>query len=89
MCGCNSGDKDGRDWGWLTSHLCLSVLSTEMNHALMSLEDHLSDIDMSRDFHSLGGWPHLVALLDSQYPMYAYPPRGLVPPLGISASLLT
>jgi len=41
-----------------------------MNEALLSLEDHLADIDMSRDFHNLGGWPHLVALLHPSYPMY-------------------
>lgn len=35
--------------------------------ALEDLEDLLSDIDMARDFHSIGGFPTLVSmLLDSQ-----------------------
>ncbi|GKZ01169.1 hypothetical protein MPSEU_001068300 [Mayamaea pseudoterrestris] len=33
---------------------------------LMDLEYHLTDIDMTRDFHTLGGWPLLVSLLDPQ-----------------------
>ena len=32
--------------------------------ALQDLEYQLSDVDMSRDFHTLGGWSYLVALLD-------------------------
>mmetsp|Transcript_12836 Transcript_12836/g.19789 ORF Transcript_12836/g.19789 Transcript_12836/m.19789 type:complete len:642 (+) Transcript_12836:123-2048(+) len=32
--------------------------------ALRDLEFQLSDVDMARDFHTLGGWPYLVALLD-------------------------
>lgn len=33
-------------------------------NTLEALEDHLTDIDMARDFHdSLGGWPHLAHLL--------------------------
>lgn len=31
---------------------------------LYDLEYHLTDIDMARDFHTLGGWPLLVSLLD-------------------------
>jgi len=31
--------------------------------ALRDLEFQLSDVDMARDFHTLGGWPYLVALL--------------------------
>jgi hypothetical protein len=31
---------------------------------LEKLEDFLTDIDMARDLHSLGGWPRLVRLLD-------------------------
>jgi hypothetical protein len=30
---------------------------------LLDLELHLSDVDMTRDFHTLGGWPLLVSLL--------------------------
>ena len=30
---------------------------------LLDLEHHLSDVDMTRDFHTLGGWPLLVSLL--------------------------
>jgi nucleotide exchange factor SIL1 len=33
---------------------------------LYDLEYHLTDIDMTRDFHTLGGWPLLVSLLDPQ-----------------------
>ena len=32
--------------------------------ALRDLEYLLSDVDMARDFHTLGGWPPLVSLLD-------------------------
>ncbi|KAL7459841.1 hypothetical protein ACHAWC_011766 [Mediolabrus comicus] len=32
--------------------------------ALRDLEFQLSDVDMARDFHTLGGWPYLIALLD-------------------------
>jgi hypothetical protein len=32
---------------------------------LHDLEYHLADIDMTRDFYTLGGWPILVSLLDS------------------------
>ncbi|KAL7434309.1 hypothetical protein ACHAXM_003978, partial [Skeletonema potamos] len=32
--------------------------------ALRDLEFLLSDVDMARDFHTLGGWPYLIALLD-------------------------
>lgn len=32
--------------------------------ALIDLEDLLSDIDMARDFHSLGGFPILASMLD-------------------------
>jgi hypothetical protein len=40
---------------------------TEMREALEKLEDFLTDIDMARDFHTLGGWPHLVRLLDPHH----------------------
>jgi len=32
--------------------------------ALRDLEFQLADVDMARDFHTLGGWPYLIALLD-------------------------
>jgi nucleotide exchange factor SIL1 len=32
-------------------------------HVLQDLEYHLADIDMTRDFHTLGGWPLLVNLV--------------------------
>ena len=41
--------------------------NTALTQALMDLEDHLSDIDMARDFHTLGGWRPLVALLDPEH----------------------
>mmetsp|Transcript_17717 Transcript_17717/g.26020 ORF Transcript_17717/g.26020 Transcript_17717/m.26020 type:complete len:576 (+) Transcript_17717:123-1850(+) len=31
--------------------------------ALKDIEYHLSDIDMARDFYTLGGWPYLLSLL--------------------------
>ncbi|KAG5188676.1 hypothetical protein JKP88DRAFT_304075 [Tribonema minus] len=34
--------------------------------ALLDLEDHLSDVDMARDFHTLGGWHPLQALLHAE-----------------------
>jgi len=40
------------------------VLVTDVVAALRDLEYQLSDVDMARDFHTLGGWPYLVALLD-------------------------
>eukprot|EP00581_Thalassiosira_minuscula_P032494 CAMPEP_0183785234 /NCGR_PEP_ID=MMETSP0739-20130205/66394_1 /TAXON_ID=385413 /ORGANISM="Thalassiosira miniscula, Strain CCMP1093" /LENGTH=619 /DNA_ID=CAMNT_0026029233 /DNA_START=148 /DNA_END=2007 /DNA_ORIENTATION=+ len=32
--------------------------------ALRDLEFQLGDVDMARDFHTLGGWPYLVSLLE-------------------------
>jgi hypothetical protein len=40
-----------------------SVIS-DIISVLVDLEYHLSDLDMTRDFHTLGGWHHLVSLLD-------------------------
>ncbi len=39
-------------------------LANNVIEALRDLEFQLSDVDMARDFHTLGGWPYLVALLD-------------------------
>jgi hypothetical protein len=36
---------------------------TDMVAMLQDLEYHLSDLDMTRDFYTLGGWPLLVSLL--------------------------
>ncbi|CAM9095689.1 unnamed protein product [Phaeothamnion confervicola] len=40
----------------------------ERLEALESLEDLLSDVDMARDFHTLGGWDELVAHLAADTP---------------------
>jgi dGTP triphosphohydrolase len=37
---------------------------TNVIDALKDLEYLLSDVDMARDFHTLGGWAPLVSLLD-------------------------
>eukprot|EP00816_Leptocylindrus_hargravesii_P010498 CAMPEP_0196802648 /NCGR_PEP_ID=MMETSP1362-20130617/2217_1 /TAXON_ID=163516 /ORGANISM="Leptocylindrus danicus, Strain CCMP1856" /LENGTH=448 /DNA_ID=CAMNT_0042173993 /DNA_START=217 /DNA_END=1563 /DNA_ORIENTATION=+ len=37
----------------------------ELLFALEELEFHASDVDMARDFHTLGGWPLLVSILSS------------------------
>ena len=39
--------------------------------ALRDLEFQLSDVDMARDFHTLGGWPYLIALLDESLHVFA------------------
>lgn len=36
--------------------------------ALEELEFHASDVDMARDFHTIGGWPLLVSILSSSSP---------------------
>jgi hypothetical protein len=41
---------------------------TALSDALLDLEDHLSDMDMARDFHTLGGWQPLTALLQPHQP---------------------
>jgi hypothetical protein len=41
---------------------------TALLDALLDLEDHLSDMDMARDFHTLGGWQPLTALLQPHQP---------------------
>ncbi|KAL7429966.1 hypothetical protein ACHAXH_003507 [Discostella pseudostelligera] len=40
------------------------VLANDIVLALRDLEYLLSDVDNARDFHTMGGWPILVALLD-------------------------
>lgn len=45
-------------------------MCSEVNDALLQLEDHLGDIDMARDFRTLGGWPHLVDLLHHRHHEY-------------------
>ncbi|KAL7478026.1 hypothetical protein ACHAW6_003815 [Cyclotella cf. meneghiniana] len=37
---------------------------------LKDLEYQLSDVDMTRDFHTLGGWPYLVMLLQDQVHLF-------------------
>ena len=41
-------------------------LVTHIVSVLQDLEYQLSDIDMARDFHTLGGWPLLVSLLSPE-----------------------
>lgn len=41
-----------------------SMMVVDIVDALRDLEYQLADLDMARDFHTLGGWPYLVALLD-------------------------
>mgnify|MGYP000490908567 CR=1 FL=1 len=41
-----------------------SGVANSIISALRDLEFQLSDVDMARDFHTLGGWSYLVALLD-------------------------
>ncbi len=43
------------------------ALDDGLRQALVDLEDQLSDIDMARDFYTLGGWRPLVALLDARH----------------------
>jgi len=47
----------------------------EISKALIELESLVSDIDNARDFHTIGGWPILVSMLDKEKPakhrMYA------------------
>lgn len=40
------------------------MIANNIIKALRDLEFQLSDVDMARDFHTLGGWPYLIALLD-------------------------
>lgn len=42
-------------------------LDAGLRQALVDLEDHLTDIDMARDFYTLGGLRPLVALLDAAH----------------------
>ena len=39
---------------------------TNIVQVLQDLEYHLQDVDMTRDFHTLGGWSLLVSLLDNE-----------------------
>ena len=49
----NDGDNDDGQ---------MSIVG-DINAALLDLEYQLTDVDMARDFHTLGGWPLLVSLL--------------------------
>jgi len=40
----------------------------QIGHVLRELESTLTDIDNARDFHTIGGWPVLVDMLDSRHP---------------------
>lgn len=42
------------------------TLGAGLRQALVDLEDHLTDIDMARDFYTLGGLRPLVALLAAE-----------------------
>eukprot|EP00984_Skeletonema_dohrnii_P030190 scaffold21476_cov88-Skeletonema_dohrnii-CCMP3373.AAC.1 len=54
----NDDDEDEED-GTNSSSSANNIIE-----ALRDLEFQLSDVDMARDFHTLGGWPYLIALLD-------------------------
>jgi hypothetical protein len=47
------------------------ALANDIVSALRDLEDLLSDVDNARDFHTLGGWSILVALLDERLHQYS------------------
>ena len=53
------GDDDGSDDAVDDDNIVRDVVD-----ALRDLEYLLSDVDMARDFHTLGGWSPLVSLLD-------------------------
>jgi hypothetical protein len=38
---------------------------TDISSVLLDLEYQMADVDMTRDFHTLGGWPLLVSLLSN------------------------
>jgi hypothetical protein len=40
-----------------------AATADDITGCLKDLEYQLSDVDMARDFHTLGGWPYLVSLL--------------------------
>jgi nucleotide exchange factor SIL1 len=54
----NNGDQQGAEKGSDSSPVVTHIVSV-----LADLEYHLSDIDMTRDFYTLGGWPLLVSML--------------------------
>jgi hypothetical protein len=43
-----------------------TTMITNIVQVLQDLEYHLQDVDMTRDFHTLGGWSLLVSLLDDE-----------------------
>ena len=47
----------------------LSIIKEQINQILIDLESLLTDIDNSRDFHTIGAWPTLVTLLQSSFPL--------------------
>merc|ERR1719343_665470 len=58
------GRKGGEDAPAPSEEEEPSEMATDVISALRDLEYQLSDVDMARDFHTLGGWPYLVALLE-------------------------
>ena len=50
------------------------VMADDILSALHDLEYQLSDVDMARDFYTLGGWSYVVALLSDE--VHNAPPRG-------------
>ena len=48
----SQGDDDGEEF-----------MITDIESVLLDLEYQLADVDMARDFHTLGGWPLLASLL--------------------------
>ena len=57
-------DNDGLDVGEEGEEGNEVSVADNIITALQDLEYQLSDVDMSRDFHTLGGWGYLVALLE-------------------------
>jgi hypothetical protein len=43
-----------------------TTMITNVVQVLQDLEYHLQDVDMTRDFHTLGGWSLLVSLLENE-----------------------
>ena len=56
-------DNDGND-NIDTEEEVEEGMVTNIMEVLQDLEFQLADVDMARDFHTLGGWPYLLALLD-------------------------
>jgi nucleotide exchange factor SIL1 len=60
--GSNNDNGDGSDGNKEDE----STMSMDIIKTLEDLEYHLMDLDMTRDFHTMGGWPLLVSLLTDE-----------------------